>query len=240
MADRTHGTPSAYRDGCRCDDCRDWKRRSRTMVQVPCGHCAQPCTKAPEQVKRFAAVFCSYECRAHAGWNRSTSSPLAYTECEGCGRMFCHDARTVRLRCSSSCFRRKAQPPRFHAGSCMRCGDSFVTDRLAGYNALNRYCSKRCSSKDAAARRRARKVGAFVAPVYRRRIFERDGWRCQICRRKVSQPNAVPHPRAATIDHIIPLARGGTHEPANCQTACFICNALKSDTGMGDQLRLIG
>ena len=82
--------------------------------------------------------------------------------------------------------------------------------------------------------------GAYVADVYRRKIFERDGWRCQICSKAVLRSKAVPHPRAPTIDHIIPLARGGTHEPANAQLACFACNCLKSHTGTGDQLRLIG
>jgi 5-methylcytosine-specific restriction endonuclease McrA len=30
-----------------------------------------------------------------------------------------------------------------------------------------------------------------------------------------------------TIDHILPLARGGTHEPSNVQAAHFGCNAAK-------------
>jgi 5-methylcytosine-specific restriction endonuclease McrA len=39
----------------------------------------------------------------------------------------------------------------------------------------------------------------------------------------------VPDRLAPTIDHIVPLARGGTHEPSNVQSAHFICNALKGD-----------
>lgn len=73
-----------------------------------------------------------------------------------------------------------------------------------------------------------------------KRVFARDGWRCQICWRKVNPTAKVPNSRAATIDHIVPLSIGGTHEPINCQTACFSCNSLKGDRhGYGDQLRLI-
>jgi hypothetical protein len=35
----------------------------------------------------------------------------------------------------------------------------------------------------------------------------------------------------------VAMAKGGTHEPSNCQTACFICNSIKGDRG-GGQLRL--
>jgi HNH endonuclease len=32
-----------------------------------------------------------------------------------------------------------------------------------------------------------------------------------------------------TDDHVIPLARGGPHEPWNLRPACFVCNPNKSD-----------
>jgi 5-methylcytosine-specific restriction endonuclease McrA len=34
---------------------------------------------------------------------------------------------------------------------------------------------------------------------------------------------------APTIDHVLALAAGGTHEMANVQAAHFICNSLKGD-----------
>ena len=36
-------------------------------------------------------------------------------------------------------------------------------------------------------------------------------------------------PDTATIDHVIPLSRGGTHAPANLVVACHACNQLKGD-----------
>jgi 5-methylcytosine-specific restriction endonuclease McrA len=125
-----------------------------------------------------------------------------------------------------------------------------------------RYCSARCRSRNgnrkpasrdarrnADYRRRARKKDAFVANVYRREIWERDGFTCQLCGDPLDM-DAVGHnpavepynPLAPTIDHIIPLAAGGTHEPANVQSAHFICNSVKGDRTFsenGDQLRLV-
>jgi 5-methylcytosine-specific restriction endonuclease McrA len=36
-----------------------------------------------------------------------------------------------------------------------------------------------------------------------------------------------PDLMAATLDHIIPIAQGGTHEPRNVQLAHFSCNVRK-------------
>lgn len=124
-------------------------------------------------------------------------------------------------------------------GPCGRCGEPFMST-AASFEQRSLYCSRSCARSQGKDRRRAAKREGFVADVHRRRIFERDGWRCQICRKRVLRRKAVPHPRAPTIDHIIPLALGGTHEPSNCQLACFMCNCRKSSTGTGDQLRLIG
>jgi 5-methylcytosine-specific restriction endonuclease McrA len=35
--------------------------------------------------------------------------------------------------------------------------------------------------------------------------------------------------RTATLDHVLPLARGGAHDPGNLVTACGPCNRLKGD-----------
>lgn len=132
----------------------------------------------------------------------------------------------------------RSLPPlrkRWYAGFCIECGDAFVHDQPQ-----TNTCSARCARRLGHSRRRALKVGAFVAPVYRRKIFQRDRWRCQLCRKLVARTKVVPHPKAPVLDHIIPLARGGMHEPANVQCAHFICNSVKSDSAANDQLLLFG
>ncbi|HMH58562.1 MAG TPA: HNH endonuclease, partial [Galbitalea sp.] len=90
------------------------------------------------------------------------------------------------------------------------------------------------------ARHTRRKRDSYVEDVVPMLIFQRDGYRCHICRRKTLPNKKVPHPRAPTIDHMIPLSLGGPHSRANVSTACFRCNTLKSASGAGDQLAIIG
>ena len=53
---------------------------------------------------------------------------------------------------------------------------------------------------------------------------------CGICGKPVDKTLKYPHPMSPTIDHIIPLAKGG-HPAAleNLQLAHFCCNRQKSD-----------
>jgi 5-methylcytosine-specific restriction endonuclease McrA len=56
-----------------------------------------------------------------------------------------------------------------------------------------------------------------------RRTALRDcGQRCVYCATRLDQ-------RTATLDHVVPLARGGAHDPGNLVTACGPCNRLKGD-----------
>lgn len=111
------------------------------------------------------------------------------------------------------------------------------------YNAANREKIARYSKKyreenpklfkDYWAERRARERAAFVAPVDHIEIFERDGYICQLCGTGVLPFVNHRHRLYPSIDHIIPLAKGGTHEPSNVQTAHRGCNSSK-----GPRLRM--
>lgn len=99
------------------------------------------------------------------------------------------------------------------------------------------------TKKAAYHRRRARKkmgdAGERIIPAD---VFERDGWRCGICGRTVNLDLAWPHPKSASLDHVVPLSKGGTHTLANVQCSHLDCNTAKhvNTGGAGDQLRLIG
>ena len=59
-----------------------------------------------------------------------------------------------------------------------------------------------------------------IPPEVRKYVFERDHNSCQSCGQTNQQTEL-------TIDHIIPLARGGSHDLSNLQTLCHYCNAKK-------------
>lgn len=76
---------------------------------------------------------------------------------------------------------------------------------------------------------KARKRGALVEVFTRKEIFDRDGWQCHICRTAIDPEVAYPHPLSASLDHVMPLVRGGAHSRANCAASHFTCNASKKD-----------
>lgn len=173
-----------------------------------------------------------------------TDSPLPWIECESCDRWFLRppDATAAKF-CSDDC-----RPPAYVpvAGApiraiCDHCQRPFNTVRSQG-----RYRCPPCrqllarEARRSGKRRRARRKRAAGQERYEdRAIFDRDGWRCQLCGGRLGgQP--VPHPKAPTIDHIVPIARGGADTPANVQAAHFLCNSRKGDRPANDQLRLVG
>lgn len=58
-------------------------------------------------------------------------------------------------------------------------------------------------------------------------VFKRDSFRCQYCGR--SAPDVI-----LEVDHIMPVAEGGTNDPLNLITACRDCNRGKSAKTLED------
>jgi 5-methylcytosine-specific restriction endonuclease McrA len=116
---------------------------------------------------------------------------------------------------------------------------------------LRRNSRARRAVKDAAFRamkrreyrkRRAIKRGCRTDPYDPLDIAERDRWRCGLCGQRIQRNVDHLHPRSLTMDHMIPLARGGDDVPENVQAAHRQCNSIKGQrfVSTGEQLRLIG
>jgi 5-methylcytosine-specific restriction endonuclease McrA len=113
----------------------------------------------------------------------------------------------------------------------------------------NKYCSKKCAKKanrgagnhlNARGRHATRQTGATYEPIDPKKVFERDGWVCHICGKKMRRSLIGGHKLGPTVDHLVPLARGGDHTYANVAAAHMICNATKRSFGGGEQLALVG
>lgn len=96
-----------------------------------------------------------------------------------------------------------------------------------------KYCSATCRKK--AHRRkdhhiaRAKRAGS---PVIHRvdpvDVFERDNWRCAICRRPAPRElMGRDHHLAPTLDHRIPLKKRGHHTMENTRCAHSQCNYFR-------------
>jgi len=63
-----------------------------------------------------------------------------------------------------------------------------------------------------------------MSPKMRRDIFLKDGFKCRECGAYPGKDRLV----WLEVDHIVPVAKGGTDEPSNLRTLCNHCNAGKS------------
>lgn len=79
--------------------------------------------------------------------------------------------------------------------------------------------------------RRARKASSAVPGevVTIDFLMDRDDCVCGICGLHVDRSEEYPSPLSPSIDHVIPLARGGAHSLSNCQPAHLSCNVSKGD-----------
>lgn len=144
--------------------------------------------------------------------------------CTLCGKTF-SPAVYNQKRCSPKCTRRAA---RLRAGArkrggpvpksvpCAICGAEFPM-----ISTRQRYCSRRCRMRAKDQYRRYR------AESKRNTVYERDENVCQLCLMPVDTSIPYPHPLAATLDHIVPVTAGGTHDIDNLQLAHMACNASK-------------
>jgi 5-methylcytosine-specific restriction endonuclease McrA len=107
--------------------------------------------------------------------------------------------------------------------------------------ARRRRARRQAGKDDRGHRHRARKYGVPWEPINRQAVFERDRWRCQLCRKPLARTKKAPHPRSPSVDCIVPLSQPGSpgYVLANVQAAHFQCNALKGARGGGEQLRLV-
>lgn len=86
---------------------------------------------------------------------------------------------------------------------------------------------------------RAKLYGVPHEPVNPRAIFESDQYQCQLCGKQLHPHTSWPSPDYPTLDHIVPLSKGGPHTQDNVQTACYRCNVIKGArlaTGRGVEI----
>lgn len=129
--------------------------------------------------------------------------------------------------------KRKAQQLSFSVCEC--CGCLFMP-----ISKQNKYCSIDCQHKVLNALgkdKRLRKIADALVDrnIDLKQLFKRDGGMCSICGKKCRWDDSavmddgtfVAFKDYPSIDHIVPLSKGGKHEWANVQLACLSCNSKK-------------
>ena len=95
-------------------------------------------------------------------------------------------------------------------------------------------------NREASRKRRALKHTTQVEPINDKIVYLRDGWICQICKKRVDKRLKWPDPMSPSVDHIMPLYEGGSHTYKNVQLAHLGCNLSKKTDVLpqGEQLRI--
>jgi len=120
---------------------------------------------------------------------------------------------------------------------CMHCGDTLPqrmrTDAI--------FCSQECNYGAHALQRKLRaRTGEEGKPGYLRAfICNRDRWRCGICRKPVSRERRHPDPLCASLDHVIPVSKGGSNDPWNLRLTHLKCNLERRNVGVAEQLAML-
>lgn len=196
---------------------------------------------------RNKGLYCSRECafRKCEYYNRPKHPVsdgmlewvLGWKNCLVCRCDFYISKSNVRI-CSSECRKRQARNKasdwynRKHGDTrpCTSCGKVISRNGNRMCNECRRAAKAEQRRASKAIRRAREKTNGLCERIKPKSVFERDGWVCQLCRDPVARNEKVPHPRAPTLDHIIPLSKGGPHTIDNVQCACFECNYIKSDS----------
>jgi hypothetical protein len=180
-----------------------------------------------------------------------TPKVVIEAQCVQCGSVFSKNAAKKTKFCSDRC-RTSASTARLakigadakgvRTVECGFCKSAFEV----GYGDLRwRYCTYKCKRSAQYAkgtgsthRRRAKAAGVEFEYFDKRAVFERDGWRCQLCGVATTRPRGREKPTDAQLDHVIPFAAGGAHTLENAQCACRACNAKKLDGPPAGQMGL--
>lgn len=213
----------------------------RTRPMLACEGCGKGFLRRSRRGDRDANRFCS---RACAGVGIYTAEQRR--EVKRARRRRNKRAARERLRASRSPKLPRAEKPKVVRvpKPCAVCGVAFIPLQPS----IARYCSRECRRQSSLRRRdradrkhrsKARKRGLPNENVIRDKVFDRDGWRCQVCGDKTPKRlKGTLGPKAPELDHRIPMALGGGHTYSNVQCACRACNQAKSGTRIVGQLPL--
>lgn len=133
--------------------------------------------------------------------------------------------------CSASAYAWNLQNPDRYAKSRLRYREAHRSEAVAAARAWARRNPEKALENTN--RRRARLANApAIEMIDRNYIIDRDGCRCHICGKKVRRSQV-------TLDHLVPLSRGGGHTALNLRVAHLSCNSRRGAGRLPAQLLLV-
>ena len=190
--------------------------------------------------------YCSRQCAGKFAQALKPKKPFVSKPCAKCGNAFATN-RNTDLYCSADCrvlnnterSRKKwlesnPLPPNYNF-DCDDCGRLVERSVEEGYRTKGRYgrFCKFCSLKRRreSYRRKTVKRQGITKPgyVYFETVVQRDLGICWICNNSVDLSIKRTARWGATLDHVIPISKGGEDSLDNIRLAHWICNNQKSN-----------
>lgn len=189
---------------------------SGRTVEASCFHCGEEFSYLAK--KGQAQRYCTPECRK-SGY--APRSPVSYAVCEFCSHLFVARTRRAVRSCKADECQRLLRNEQARSGR-----DKYAAKHGRSRESLYRDPEER---SDQARRRRAMMALVETEVFAARDVFEAGRWICGLCGDPIDPELKHPHRQSATLDHIVPISKGGPHTMANCQPAHYSCNASKRD-----------
>lgn len=116
---------------------------------------------------------------------------------------------------------------------CRNCGKEYCIE-ATGYDS-SKYCSELCCKRWNMRVKRDRRIRRMNNrehdnDITLEKLFERDKGICRLCGKPCDRNDKTCGPNYPSIDHIIPISKGGKHVWDNVQLAHRQCNIAKRDT----------
>jgi hypothetical protein len=176
--------------------------------------------------------------------NAGLKSDLIHVECSNCGckqvrRHIDNPSKAYLTRCDTCRKEKLGITFQIKEVECTKCGELHIAKTSNStcshckrkakrhYHAVNRHKIGHSYGH----RKRSMIYGCKYEPINRLKVYDRDGWKCYLCGIDVVRVNYFV-PNLATLDHVKPMSKGGSHTYDNVRCCCVMCNSYKGDKEM--------
>ena len=206
------------------------------------------CRECGHEFERFVDLHCKTECpECH---RREVERREAERKTASARRALVRAFRTF-LRSKEREEREREFLDTVHV--CKECGREFTLRELREDNPWNfsdnpTFCCTSCRNRwhrrEHRHRRRERGEQKGYGNVSLLALEERDNHTCYLCGTKTDRSdyrvdesgNFIAGPSYPSIDHVVPLSKGGTHDMSNVRLACCRCNAIKGNRDVSEAI----
>lgn len=188
-------------------------------------NCTDECRDKEEDVKEAMKRFVE------------AINPHRQRSCEECGETF-YAVRLGKRYCSNQCGYKRKRTRKMYQHKCRECGRCY-TDNRKNSAGCGEECKKRYRNRVDEIKRRRVIVsnGRVDWDISVERLSNRDKGVCYLCNTKVDmkdystteEGHFIAGEYYPSIDHVIPISKGGTHSWDNVKLAHRICSTYKSN-----------